>query len=245
MGVQISNMPIRPRKFLTRQRINFGFGLQTFSKSMFGADTSHGTRFGFGAFGFGRARFGTAGSNRGPTSSFAKIDNYWGYVGRLFKRCIAASGELASEDLYWHKHMDNRTGCRPKPTKILAHYVTLRKAKINSITAYIYWQWKEKTEEEKEVYKKIAAGKPMTGINIFLKQFFESYGFGKPAFGDSKFGSYHYPLHYFGFSTVAFGMGAFGTSYPEPRRFGFGVQTFGEMRFGSNIRRERKIREFR
>jgi len=40
-------------------------------------------------------------------------------------------------------------------------------------------------------------------------------------------------------------MGAFGSSYPEPRRLGFAVQTFGEMRFGSNIRRERKIREFR
>jgi hypothetical protein len=238
-------LPSRPNMFLTRQRINFGFGLQTFSKSYFGAPTSHGTRFGFGGFGFSRARFGTPGPSRGPTSSFARIDNYWGHVGRLFKRCIAASGELASEEIYWHKHMDNRTGCKPKPTKITAHCQTLRRAKINGITAYIYHQWKMMSDEDKRKFIERAKGKPVTGINIYLKEFFSRWGFGKNGFSRIKFGSYHYPLVFFGFSTVAFGMGAFGSSYPEPRRLGFGVQTFGEMRFGSNIRRERKIREFR
>jgi hypothetical protein len=92
-------------------------------------------------------RFGSAGPDRGPTSSFAKIDNYQGYEGRLNKRCIAASGELASEEIYWQKHMDKRSGCIPKPTKVASHYLTLRRAKINGITAYIYNRWKKLSDQ--------------------------------------------------------------------------------------------------
>lgn len=245
MSIDKSSFPSRPQKFWTRQKINFGFGIQTFSKSYFGSATSHGTRYGFGGFEFGRTRFGTAGDNRGPTSSFAKIDNYWGHTGRLSGKCIAARGELAGEEWYWYKHMDERTGCRPRPTKILGHYKTLRKAKINSITAYIYHRWKIMSDEDKEIYQKKVQGKSITGINKYIKDFFAKWGFGKCEFAKGKFGSFHYALCFFGFSTVAFGMGAFGSNYPEPRRLGFGIQSFGEMRFGSNLRSKRELRKYR
>ena len=190
-------------------------------------------------------RFGTCGPGRGPTSSFAKLDNYWGHVGRLHKRVIGAYGQLASEEIYWRKHMDRRYGCRPYPTKMAGHYHTFRRAKINGVIAYIFWQWKKMSDHKKKPYIQQARGKPVTGINLFVKEFMLSWGFGKGGFGTKKFGSFHYPLAFFGFTTVAFGMGAFGSYYPQPRRLGFGLQTFGEMRFGSNLRRDRQLMKFR
>lgn len=200
---------------------------------------------GFGHYCFGKIRFGSAGPNRGPTSSFAKIDNYQGYLGRLNQKCISASGELAAEEIYWQKSMDNRSACIPKPTKIASHYLNLRRAKINGLTAYIYYRWKKLSDSDKERYKKLAENKRMSGINIFLKEYFAKWGFAKGSFGEVEFGSCHQPPVFYGFSTVAFGMGSFGTAYPEPRRLGFGIQAFGEIRFGSNLRKDRKIREFR
>lgn len=232
-------------KYWTRKRVNFGFGIQTFGISNFGSSISHGTRLGFGEFSFGKIRFGSAGPDRGPTSSYGRIDNYQGYEGRLNNKCIAASGELAAEEIYWHKHVDKRSACIPKPTKVASHYLTLRRAKINGLTAYIYYRWKKLSADEKTEYKKLASGKRMSCINIFLKEYFDNWGFGKSSFGSIKFGSCHQPPIFYGFSTVAFGMGAFGTPYPEPRRLGFGVQPFGEVRFGSNLRKNRKLRVFR
>lgn len=57
------------------------------------------------------------------------------------------------------------------------------------------------SDKEKERYKVLARGKEQSGINIFLKKFFDNWG--------------------------------------------FGTQPFGEMRFGSNLRKYRKMREFR
>lgn len=78
-----------------------------------------------------------------------------------------------------------------------------------------------------------------------MKEYFASWGFEKTGFGKIEFGSYYQPPIFLEFSTVAFGMGSFGTFYPEARRLGFGVQPFRESRFGNNLRRDRKLREFR
>lgn len=241
----MGDYPYISNKYWTRKKVSFGFGIQTFALSSFGSSISHGTILGFGDYGFGQIRFGSAGPGRGPTSSFGKIDNYQGYTGRLNQKCVVASGELASEEIYWQKNIDKRSGCIPKPTKIASHYLNLRRVKINGLTAYIYYRWKKLTDCEKERYKKLARGKRMSGINIFLKEYFAKWGFAKGGFGEVEFGSCHQAPVFYGFSTVAFGMGAFGTHYPEPRRLGFGIQPFGEIRFGSNLRKERKLRVFR
>src|SRR5690554_1933714 len=109
------NYPGISNKYWTRKKVSFGFGIQTFGLSCFGSSISHGTRFSFSDYGFGQLRFGSAGPNRGPTSSYGKIDNYQGYTGRLNQRCIGASGELAGDEIYWIKHRDRRTACIPKP----------------------------------------------------------------------------------------------------------------------------------
>lgn len=89
----MTGYPDITNQYWTRKKINFGFGIQTFGLSSFGSSISHGTRLGFGGYGFGQLRFGSVGPGRGPTSSFAKIDNYQGYSGRLNQKCISASGE--------------------------------------------------------------------------------------------------------------------------------------------------------
>lgn len=232
------------KKFWTRRRINFGFGIQSFATSSFGGPGSHGRRFGFGEYEYGRLRFGSPGPHRGPTTSSNEIDFYQGYRGRLSSLCIRARGELAAEEIYWRKYTDRRIGCRPFSNKIPGHYVTLRRAKINGITAYLYYQWRTMPPAEKEWYKGMARGKRLSGINCFLKVFFRTWGFGRASFGLKAFGSHHQPPVFFGFATVAFGQGAFGTPYPRPRRLGFGVQPFGEIRFGSNLLKKRILREF-
>jgi len=231
--------------YWTRRRLNFGFGLTTFSKSYFGSAKSHWARFGFGNYEFGRQRFGEASNYHGKTASFAKIDCYQGHIGRLYKRCISATGRLASEETYWRNHFTRRTACFPKSQKLIGKYLSFKGAKRRGTVSYIYQRWKKLTDEEKAVYHEKAKGKPVHGQNLFLKEFFEAWGFGRGAFGVVKFGAPHYPVIYFGFSTVAYGMGAFGTAYPEPRRLGFGVQSFGELRFGGNRRDDWKLREFR
>jgi len=212
--------------------------------SSFGSSLGHGTRFGFGIFEFAKSRFGSPGPDRGPTSSFARIDNYRGYTGRLSKKCIKARGQLSAEEIYWPTGKDNQTGCRPKSTLIPGHYHTLRKAKINSILAYLYYKWNGLSGDEKDKYKTAARGRKLNGINLYIKEYMLNWGFNKSGFGEYEFGSYHQPFHFYGFSTVAFGIAAFGTPYPQPRRFGFGIQSFGEMRFGSNLRTKRIIGEF-
>lgn len=52
--------------------------------------------------------------------------------------------------------MDKHSGCIPKPTKVASHYLTLRRAMINGLTAYIYYHWKKLSENEKKQYKKLA-----------------------------------------------------------------------------------------
>lgn len=231
-------------KYWTRKKVKFGFGIQSFSNSSFGSSLGHGSRFGFGNFEFRKIRFGSPGPDRGPTSSHSKIDNYRGYVGRLSNKCINATGQLSAEEVYWPNGKGKRTGCRPKSTIIPGHYHTLRKAKINSIMAYLYYKWNKLSELEKARYKRNAKGKNLNSINLYIKEYMDNWGFAKGGFGRNEFGSFHQPLHFYGFSTVAFGISAFGTPYPQPRRMGLGVQAFGEMRFGSNLRTERTIREF-
>ena len=231
-------------KYWTRKKVEFGFGIQCFSNSSFGSSLGHGFRFGFANFEFGKIRFGSPFSDREPTSNFSKIDNYRGYVGRLSNKCITATGQLSAEEIYWPNGKDRRTGCRPKSTIVPGHYHTLRKAKINSIMAYLYYKWNKLSKNQKAKYTVKTKGKNLNGINLYIKKYMNNWGFAKSNFGENEFGSYHQPFHFYGFSTVAFGIAAFETPYPQPRRMGFDVQAFGEMRFGNKLRTERKIREF-
>jgi len=230
-------------KYWTRKQINFGFGIQPFSSSLFGSSKGHGSNYSFGEFTFSKIPFGSPNIDRFSEDGPGKIQNHKGHQGRLTNIVLTAEGPLAGEEYYFKDGKIN--GCKPKNTKITGHYQTLRKAKINSIAGYIYYKWNKMSLNEKEKYNNKAKGKSLSGINIFFKEFFNNWGFAKTSFGKSKFGSYHLPLHFYGFSTVAFGMGAFGTAYLKPKRNTFSNQPFGEMRFGGNIRKDRKIREFR
>ena len=230
-------------KYWTRKQINFGFGIQPFSSSLFGSSKGHGSNYSFGEFSFSKIPFGSPNSMRFREDGPGKIQNHKSHKGRLSQLAVSAEGSLAGEEYYYKD--DKISFCKPKNTKITGHYQTLRKAKINSIAAYIYYKWNKLSPNEKEKYNIKAKDKSLSGINIFFKEFFANWGFAKSSFGKSKFGSYHLPLHYYGFSTVAFGMGVFGTNYPEPKRNTFARQSFGEMRFGGNIRKDREIREFR
>jgi len=234
-----------PKKYWTRINPRFGFGLQPFGKSNFGSSRGFGTRFGFGEYGFGQVRFGSPGPTRGPLKSKGLIDSYQMPRSRLQGLVISARGSIFGEEIYWPK-VDNRTGCIPRPTKVASHYHTLRRAKINSIAGQIYYYWKKLPPQEKAKYNRRAReeSSPMSGLNLFFKEFFDSWGFGKGGFGEVGFGSPHFPLHFFGFGTVAFGMGSFGSHYPAPRRLGFGVQPFGESRFGGRVRANRRVGEF-
>ena len=229
-------------KYWTRKQINFGFGIQTFGTSLFGASKGHGDNYSFGEFQFSKVPFGSPNGKRFSKYGPGKILNHQGHKGRISNLVLTAKGTLAGEEYYSIK--GNINFCKAKGTKIIGHYHNLKKAKINSLVSYIYYQWNKLSQKEKDKYNKSAEGKNLSGINIYFKDFFDHWGFGKGKFGKEKFASYHFPIHYYGFSTVAFGMGAFGTPYPTPRRNTFGNQPFGEMRFGGNIRGDRKIREF-